>query len=129
MKNILILLIINLFIHQLSAQNIDSNIKTLLTSNQLKANLMQTLIEEGKFIEICSRPEKELMALESNETNITGIAHLIVYDLLGNKIYITECMFTDGKCTKIDLEHIKNGVYFLHLSNPSNSITRKIILD
>jgi hypothetical protein len=130
MKNILLFLLISLSINQVVFGQADNNptVKMLFITLH-EEHLEITLPHDHKIVEICPRPEKSLVALEANETNMIGQAFVIVYDLLGNKVYARECILEEGTCTKINLEHIQKGLYFMHLSNPSNSLTRKIILE
>jgi hypothetical protein len=113
----------------IQAQEIQSVSKIFMTGyNEEKSSSVVNDTCE-KFMEICSRPEKSLTALEYNEFNISGSAWIFVYDMLGNVIFNQRCALVPGECEKINMKHLINGVYFLHITNGSTSITRKVVLD
>ncbi|MBA3898964.1 MAG: T9SS type A sorting domain-containing protein [Bacteroidetes bacterium] len=128
MKRILPLIFICFCINQVFAQADDPAIIMLLTSIQ-KESIIHILPTNDKTIEICPRPDKSLVALGIYETHILGKAFVIIYDVIGNTVFSQNCLLEDGCCATIDMSHIQKGVYFLHLSNEANSMTRKIILE
>jgi hypothetical protein len=128
MKKLLLNISAFLLINVAFGQTVESQFKYILTSMN-DGQKVHILPHTNKVIEICPKPEKTLVALEANETNIIGPAFLYIYDLLGNRIYNQSCHFEVGACEKINLSHLQKGVYFLHVSNHTTSITRKIILE
>jgi hypothetical protein len=113
---------------RLLAQSFNKVPKPMLTS-YFEEEKGSVKISNEKIIEICSRPEKSLAALETNEYNISGSAWIFVYDLLGNVIHNQRCNLEAGICEKVNMKNLSTGVYFLHITNGSLSITRKLVMD
>ena len=66
---------------------------------------------------IYPNPGSDIINLKGNK----GTLFAIIYNMLGKKI--TELSVLD----KIDVSHLKNGIYFITLSDSKNSLTYKFI--
>jgi len=50
---------------------------------------------------------------------------IVIKDVLGNEVYKSK---VSSKIEEIDLRHLSNGVYFLHINNPTNAVVFKVVI-
>ena len=82
-----------------------------------------------KSIKICTGTEVAAIDIDSEEVFITGNAWVYIYDLLGN-IIISKMFFLEKKdCLELHIKDHCKGVYFLQITNGSESHTRKIVIE
>jgi hypothetical protein len=58
----------------------------------------------------------------------SGNLNIYMYDLLGNIIFYEKKFFEPGQCREIQLIQNRQGIFFLHITNGLESITKKIVI-
>jgi len=71
---------------------------------------------------IAPNPVKTILELKTNNTD--KISELVIFDILGKKVYTKEI---NNLIETIDVSHLKQGIYLLKVSNGNSSQTKKFI--
>jgi hypothetical protein len=86
-------------------------------------NLVGIIKSDDNAFSITPNPFKNELTIKFNSENEKG--SLSVYNISGEKIYASE--FNEAKLIQIDLSELPAGLYFVHLTNQQNTITKKIV--
>ena len=105
---------------QLSDGN-DVSETTVLNINVF--NIVGILDAEADAFLIIPNPFKNEFTIKLNSEPESG--RLSIYNISGDKIYASE--FNETKLIRIDLSELPAGLYFVHLTNQQNTITKKIV--
>lgn len=84
------------------------------------AGINETPVEEESF-KIYPNPARDQVMLESR----IGIDYVSIYNSIGNKMFETRAI---GELTKIDLNSLQNGLYFLIIQTKKGFYTKKMII-
>jgi len=72
-------------------------------------------------------PSNGLFYLESSNVNTDEMFQVRVYDLLGKQVHQQQNQFNGNQI--MDLNNLKAGIYILSISNETESVTKKIIVE
>tara|TARA_X000000368_G_C22847456_1_gene630558 strand:- start:496 stop:858 length:363 start_codon:yes stop_codon:yes gene_type:complete len=74
--------------------------------------------------EIFPNPTKHNIVIEGNSDNKTELS---IINNLGKIVFTTNLNNAEFISETIDISHLKNGLYFLQITNSKNRITKKIV--
>jgi hypothetical protein len=98
--------------------------------NENKVQVVETSEKRTSiFIPIYQGTESKTIIINNEDIPFLGNVNLYLYNLLGNIVMKKQRIVINAQSIELDLSQLSKGVYFLHITNGIESITKKIILD
>jgi len=106
----------------------DGNLLEVITSNDIIPDLTQwteviTGINESAWtnIEIYPNPTQGELIVKSDELRVMSVE---IFDVFGRNV---SCLKSHVSCLEMDISHLSNGVYFVKITTPNGTVTKKIV--
>ena len=104
---------------------------TATKQNRIRFQQDVTIISDGinerttPTIDFFPNPTKGKVNLVVNEA-LQGQAMVEVYNLLGERMMVQDCILHEGACISLDLSELVSGLYIIKLSTENGSCSKKV---